>query len=145
MRAQAFQTGWTPSTEFQATYVIGEALPTVVATVTPEANGFGWHGSDVIVSFTCSAPSGIASCSDPTSVRAYAQDYPETVTGTGVSTTGLVGSTTITLRFDIEPPRVDIYEPAAGSDVPEVTTAVTVRGGLHDGPGGHGEPHRVCG
>ena len=52
--------------------------------------------------------------------------------GTGVSTTGLVGSTTVSLRFDIAPPRVDIYEPAAGSDVPALTTAVTVRGGVHD-------------
>lgn len=79
--------------------IVDESGPTISATVTPEANVYGWHKSDVVVNFQCEdLESGIAECSDPVTLTEEGKD--QTVTGYAVSNTGVRAETSVTVSID---------------------------------------------
>ena len=65
------------------TVKLDKTAPTITGSRTPAANANGWNNTDVTVGFTCSdSPSGIKSCSGPTTLSSSAAN--QSVTGTAV-------------------------------------------------------------
>ncbi|GAB2811195.1 OmpL47-type beta-barrel domain-containing protein [Lentzea nigeriaca] len=72
---------------------VDTAAPTIIGSRTP-ANGHGWNNTDVVVSFACAdSESGLASCSDPSTVTA--EGAGQSVSGTAVDGVGKSASTTV--------------------------------------------------
>lgn len=77
-------------------------LPSVTATAWPPADAGNWNHSDVTVSFSCAAQSGVAACSP--SVTVTTEGPNQIITGTVVDKAGQVVTKSITLNIDKVPP-----------------------------------------
>jgi hypothetical protein len=65
------------------TVKLDKSAPTITGSRSPAANSNGWNNTNVTASFTCSdSPSGIKSCSGPTTLSSSAAN--QSVTGTAV-------------------------------------------------------------
>ncbi|VAW87327.1 hypothetical protein MNBD_GAMMA17-1579 [hydrothermal vent metagenome] len=106
---------------------LDKTQPTMTATSTPLANIFGWHNSDVIVSFSCSDTlSGIVQC--PADLLIADGGAGQVVNVTDLAGNSAVSS--ITLMIDKSAPVVTINSPLAGAQLTE--TPVTVNGSVVD-------------
>jgi hypothetical protein len=76
--------------------------PAITVLRTPPPNANGWNNTDVTVSFTASALSGIASVSGP--VTLTSEGANQMVTGTATSLAGISASVTVTVNIDKTPP-----------------------------------------
>jgi len=84
--------------------------PAITVLRTPPPNANGWNNTDVTVSFTASALSGIALVSSP--VTLTSEGANQVVTGMATSLAGLSASVTVTVNIDKTPPTI------AGSRTP---------------------------
>ncbi|HET8660361.1 MAG TPA: hypothetical protein VFM55_15345 [Micromonosporaceae bacterium] len=98
------------------TVSIDRTAPTIGYTVTPAANGHGWHNTAVTVTFACAdVLSGVADCPDPVTVDA--EGAGRTVTGTAVDNAGNTASVTATVNLDTTAPTITAalsQQPAGG-------------------------------
>lgn len=100
--------------------------PTITPRSNPAENLFGWHNSDVEVSFQCAdAQSGIASCTDPVSITSDAQG--KIVTGTAIDKAGNQASTSVTVNLDKTSPIINIFSPEEGSLIRETRPAIVAQ------------------
>ncbi|MEQ1572772.1 MAG: chitobiase/beta-hexosaminidase C-terminal domain-containing protein [Vicinamibacterales bacterium] len=84
--------------------------PTIQATATPAANGFGWHFTDVRVVFSCSdALSGVVQCPGPVTVVGEGVDL--LASGTALDAAGNSASASATFKIDRTAPVVTILSP----------------------------------
>ena len=84
---------------------IDNGLPTIDASVNPQANGNGWHNQDATVSFDCQdAESAIASCTSPVAVTT--EGSAQVIEGTAVDLAGNTASTSVSLNIDKTPPTI---------------------------------------
>lgn len=99
--------------------------PTITTIVTPAPNSNGWHNTNVTVSFACSGPLGIASCSAPVTVTTEGRS--QVITGTATDNAENTAAASVTLNIDKTAPVVTAAAaPAAnGNDwnnTPDVVT-----------------------
>lgn len=88
--------------------------PTISATVSPPANGNGWHSGNPTITFDCAdVGSIITSCSEPVTVST--EGASQVVTGTAVDLAGNSVSTRVSINLDKSLPQVSISSPAAGN------------------------------
>jgi hypothetical protein len=80
------------------------APPKITSSQAPPPNGAGWNNSNVTVTFTCSDPTGITSCTPPQTVTT--QGAGQKVVGTATNTGGITASTTATVSIDKTPPTI---------------------------------------
>lgn len=92
--------------------------PEVTIKRRPAANSAGWNNTPVTVSFTCTDPSGVASCPGPVVVTAEGASIP--VSRTATDSLGNETPISVTLAIDRTPPAVTLDEPSDS-----VTTSAT--------------------
>jgi len=122
------------------TLSIDQTAPTISYTVTPAANGHGWHNTAATVIFTCTdALSGIAECPDPVTVDTEGAD--RAVSGTAVDNAGNTASVTATVNLDTTAPAITAalsQQPAGGGwnngDVTVTFTCVDALSGIDSCP-----------
>jgi hypothetical protein len=109
--------------ETTATLNIDKTAPTIAASVTPAANGNGWHRVDPTVSFACEdGLSGLLSCPEPITVSHEGADQP--VEGTAIDNAGNTAVAAVTIRLDKTPPSAAFSYPAEGAVVTDNPPAV---------------------
>lgn len=92
---------------------IDTSAPSIHATVTPAANGAGWHKGSAAVTFTCDdTDSGVASCTGDTS---FSTEVDTVVTGHAADHAGNTATDTATVRIDLSDPTIAAQVPAANS------------------------------
>ena len=80
--------------------------PTIAVSLSTPPNAFGWHNSDVTVTFTCSdALSGIATC--PAPVIVSTEGAGQVITGTALDVAGNSASTSVTINLDKTSPSIE--------------------------------------
>ncbi|WP_237067296.1 outer membrane protein assembly factor BamB family protein [Microbulbifer guangxiensis] len=85
---------------------VDEVSPEITAEISPSANTFGWHSSDVLVTFACSDDlSGVASCSDPITISSEGND--QKVTGTATDVAGNRAEIQAAVSLDKTPPSLE--------------------------------------
>lgn len=100
--------------------------PTITSEINPTANSFGWHNSNIEVSFQCAdAQSGIASCTDPVSITSDA--LGKIVSGTAIDKAGNLVSTSVTVNLDKTSPTINIFSPEEGSLIRETRPSVVAQ------------------
>jgi hypothetical protein len=94
---------------------IDSIAPTISGSISPAANGDGWHNTDVTVTFTCSdSGSGVISCTDPTTIATEGTD--QGLSGVAIDLAGYSTSTSITgINIDKTAPDVTITVPVDGA------------------------------
>jgi RHS repeat-associated protein len=103
--------------------------PSILETVAPLPNNFGWNNTDVELLFACSDPtSGIASCPNP--VFLATAGLNQKVTGTAVDLAGNTSTASIQISVDKTPPNISIASPANNATVS--TPAVQLTGTVTD-------------
>jgi len=106
---------------------LDKTQPTVTATSTPLANIYGWHNSDVIVSFNCSDTlSGVVQC--PADLLVSDDGAGQVVNVTDLAGNSAVSA--ITLMIDKIAPIVTINSPLEGAVLTEAP--VTINGNVVD-------------
>ncbi len=85
-----------------ATVKIDTTAPTITHTLSPLANSAGWNKTAVTVTFHCSAPSGIATCTSPQTVSTEGKLQP--VHGSATNNAGTSASDTASVSIDETPP-----------------------------------------
>ncbi|HEX6354452.1 OmpL47-type beta-barrel domain-containing protein [Actinophytocola sp.] len=119
---------------------IDRTPPSIGHTLSPEANGNGWHNGDVDVTFTCAdgTGSGIASCGPNTTVTT--EGHGQTVTGTAVDNAGNTSSVPVTVNVDKTAPTVgtSVTSAATRNDAGWYNEDVTVTYACADENGGSG-------
>ena len=95
--------------------VLDRTVPTISASVTPQANAEGWHNRVVTVTFTCAdTGSGIATC--PAAQTLSTEGLNQVVTGTAIDRAGNSASTSVTLNLDTTPPTLQaVLTPTANA------------------------------
>jgi large repetitive protein len=84
---------------------VDKTAPTIGHTQTPAPNAAGWNNSDVMVEFACAdSLSGIASCSEPSTIDA--ESGGTSITGTAVDHAGNQADDELTVRLDKTAPTV---------------------------------------
>jgi len=79
--------------------------PTIIGSVSPSPNGYGWNTTDVLVTWTCSdTGSGIATCPSPITVTT--EGLNQEISGTAYDKAGLPATAKITLNIDKTPPLI---------------------------------------
>src|SRR5205807_6425460 len=118
LKARAFKVDWTTSPAISETYTITDDTlpPTITASFSPAASAAGWNNSDVMVTFTCSDPSGVAVCTDP--IHVGGERYGIPVTGAATDVWGNHTSNSWNVYIDRTAPAVHVYSPVEGSNVP---------------------------
>ena len=98
--------------------------PTIVGSRTPAANANGWNNTDVTVSFECDdTGSGIASCSDPTTLST--DGAGQSVTGTATDNAGnTAGATVGGISIDKTAPTI-VFGGNAGTYTLDRTVVIT--------------------
>ncbi len=97
--------------------------PTITSSATPAPNAAGWNNTNVIVTFTCAAPtSGVTSCTAPVTVSTDGAN--QVITGTVVDNTGNMASASVTVNLDKTPPTVTIISPSNGATVATASLSV---------------------
>ena len=96
--------------------------PTISASRTPDANGYGWNNSPVTVSFACAdALSGVAMC--PADVVLSGEGDNQGATGTVMDNAGNSASATLGgIMIDLTPPAVTYTGNAGTYDIHETVT-----------------------
>ena len=103
--------------------------PQISAIVTPDANAYGWHNTDVTVEFVCSDTiSGIFSCTDPVLIQT--EDSAQVISGTAVDYAGNTATTSVVINLDKSAPLVTIANPLPESTLE--TTPADVKGTVTD-------------
>jgi hypothetical protein len=86
-----------------ATILQDSTPPSVLTSVSPTPNGFGWNNTDVSVSFRCSDDgSGVATC--PSAVTLVGEGVGQVVQGTASDRAGNVTTVSVTVNIDKTPP-----------------------------------------
>jgi hypothetical protein len=95
--------------------VLDRIIPTISASVTPQANAAGWHKSAVTVTFTCAdTGSGIATCPAPRVVTTDGAN--QAISGTAVDKAGNTATTAVTLNLDRTTPSLQaVLTPTANA------------------------------
>jgi hypothetical protein len=78
--------------------IVENASPTITASISPQPNQYGWNKANVTVTFTCSDPDGIASCTSPQVVQS--ETAGTIVTGTAQDTLGATSTLNVTVKLD---------------------------------------------
>lgn len=92
---------------YPAAVPLDETPPTIVATVAPEPNSFGWNNSAVTVSFVCDdTESGVASCTDPTTLSS--EGGGQVVNGTAIDHAGNAAAASVAVNVDLTSPTVEM-------------------------------------
>ena len=103
--------------------------PIITAKAAPSPNANGWNNTNVVVTFTCSQPSGtIASCTPPVTVSTEGAN--QVITGTAVDNFGSSATTSVTLTIDKTPPALAVTSPANNAMVSP--SSITVTGTVSD-------------
>lgn len=97
------------------------AAPTIVASIAPPANAFGWHNAAATVSFTCT---NAVSCPAPVTVST--EGAAQVVARTIANSAGATASASVTLNIDLTPPVVTAIAPAVVAPGAAVAIPVTV-------------------
>lgn len=94
---------------------IDEVKPEIAAAISPDANGAGWHNSDVLVTFTCTDDlSGVASCTDPVTVSE--EGAAQQVMGAAIDVAGNSAETQVAVSLDKTAPAIEAtVSPSANS------------------------------
>lgn len=102
-------------TTTSVTVSVDTIAPTIGASRSPAANAAGWNSTPVTVSFTCSdTPSGIASCTEPTTLAANGSN--QSAQGTAVDVAGNSAVATLSgVKIDTVAPSVTVTGVAEGS------------------------------
>lgn len=79
-------------------FITDTTPPSISATISPALNGHGWQRQNVTVTWQCADPSGISSCSGPTTISAETSGV--VVTGTAVDAVGNRSTASVTIRID---------------------------------------------
>ncbi|NPV67598.1 MAG: hypothetical protein HPY64_10675 [Anaerolineae bacterium] len=95
---------------------IDKTAPTITGSRSPAANSYGWNNEDVTVSFTCGDNlSGVASCSDPTTVSTEGEN--QSVTGNVTDKAGNSATATVSdINIDKTAPSITASYPAPNSN-----------------------------
>jgi hypothetical protein len=111
--------------------------PSIVARISPDPNAYGWHNTDVTVSFECTdADSGIDSC--PADVTISTEGADHTIYGTATDKAGNSATIQVTVKIDKTAPNVELTAPADKAD----SCSYTLEGGASFT---HYEPMRIQG
>jgi hypothetical protein len=78
--------------------VVANTPPTIKAAISPAPNAAGWNNTNATVTFTCSSPAGIRSCTSPITLTSQGNNLH--ATGTAVNNAGLTSTTTVTVKID---------------------------------------------
>ncbi|MGE3840547.1 MAG: chitobiase/beta-hexosaminidase C-terminal domain-containing protein [Vicinamibacterales bacterium] len=131
LKSRAVRVDWTASSVRTDTFTITDTTPPLItASVSPSANGAGWHTSTVTVSFTCSdAGSGIEVC--PSAITQSDEGIDVVVSGTARDYAGNTATATVTVDIDTHAPWLSVATPRQGAVVP--AGVFTVVGAVSDG------------
>ena len=90
-----------------STNKIDQTAPSISASISPSANGNGWHNTDVTVTFMCNdALSGMAACPAPVTVTT--EGASQVITGTAVDNAGNAATASVTLNIDKTAPALNV-------------------------------------
>ncbi len=95
------------------TVQIDTDAPSISYYLTPILNALGWANTDVIVSFSCTALSGISSCSGPQAVTTEGANQP--VTGSATSNAGMTSTVIALLSIDKTAPTTTASSTTTGT------------------------------
>jgi hypothetical protein len=128
VRARAYRPGWTESDVASETYQIDATPPTIVATLTPPPNAWGWNNTPVTVTFDCHDNVLVASC--PAPVVVSEQGAGQIINAIAFDSVGLSTGASVTINLDSEPPTIVMTSPV--SDITTTDTSLALSGNVED-------------
>jgi WD40 repeat protein len=96
----------------QASMLLDQTPPTIIAAVNPQPNAQGWNNTDVTVRFSCQdALSGVASCTPTDPIQVTQEGQGQTIQAQAVDKAGNRAERTVTVNLDKTKPQLTLGEP----------------------------------
>jgi hypothetical protein len=96
----------------QASMLLDQTPPTIIASLNPQPNAQGWNNTDVTVRFSCQdALSGVASCTPTDPIQVTQEGQGQTIQAQAVDKAGNQAERTVTVNLDKTKPQLTLGEP----------------------------------
>jgi WD40 repeat protein len=96
----------------QASMLLDQTPPTIIASLNPQPNAQGWNNTDVTVRFSCQdALSGVASCTPTDPIQVTQEGQGQTIQAQAVDKAGNWAERTVTVNLDKTKPQLTLGEP----------------------------------
>jgi WD40 repeat protein len=96
----------------QASMLLDQTPPTIIASLNPQPNAQGWNNTDVTVRFSCQdALSGVASCTPTDPIQVTQEGQGQTIQAQAVDKAGNRAERTVTVNLDKTKPQLTLGEP----------------------------------